>query len=156
MHWADWVLSQDAKPYSITFHWHTPHDGGAEIQWTRHVQSAESATQLESLFLLLQRDRIWQVLHSDLGHKHEISGLQGGKLSCKSLPLDVLRTYHPGHRKHQRGTVWTCDISSSVAESMNSELGTCAQTSYTLDSMQPNMYLGWNHSCGQCSGVASA
>jgi hypothetical protein len=106
MHWADWVLSQDAKPYSITFHWHTPHDGGAEIQWTRHVQSAESATQLESLFLLLQRDRIWQVLHSDLGHKHEISGLQGGKLSCKSLPLDVLRTYHPGHRKHQRGTVW--------------------------------------------------
>ncbi len=30
----DWVIewTQDAKPYSITFHWHTPHDGGAEIQ----------------------------------------------------------------------------------------------------------------------------
>lgn len=24
---------EDAKPYSITFHWHTPHDGGAEIQF---------------------------------------------------------------------------------------------------------------------------
>ncbi|CAK9030401.1 unnamed protein product [Durusdinium trenchii] len=24
---------EDAKPYSITFHWHVPHDGGSDIQF---------------------------------------------------------------------------------------------------------------------------
>ena len=52
---------QEAKPYSVTFHWHAPHDGGSEIRFEKIRFSSRA-----------------KVLHFDLGDEHEVSRLQGG------------------------------------------------------------------------------